>query len=57
MAAPSNVGEGLQSFTQSLLERKQRQDAAFPKAPGGEKPGFGTGFMNLFTGGNNGGLW
>lgn len=46
--------QGLNSIMGGLALRKQNQ-GFFPEAPGGGKPSFMTGLMNMF--GNNGGLF
>ena len=56
-AMPQNVGEGLASIGQAFLTRQANQNAAFPTAPGRGKADWATNFRNLFTRGNNGGLY
>lgn len=54
---PQNVGQGMNAVAQALMQRGAAQNAAFPKAPGGAAPSFGTKLTNFFTGGRNGGLY
>lgn len=52
-----NVGEGLGQIMSGVALNIAKRNAAFPEAPGGGSPSFGTGLMNFFTGGRNGGLY
>jgi hypothetical protein len=54
---PQSLGEGLSALGDAFVMRKQMQDAAFPNAPGGERPSFFTAMRNMFSGGHNGGLY
>lgn len=54
---PQNLGQGLAAIGDALVERQAKQNAAFPVAPGAAKPDWATNFRNLFTRGNNGGLY
>ena len=51
-----NMGEGLGQLMAGLSLRYDRQNSAFPPAPGGASPSFMTGLKNFFTMNNNGGL-
>jgi hypothetical protein len=56
--APQNVGQGVGQGLNSLMggfALQKHNQGAFPTAPGGKKPGFMSGLMNMF--GNNGGLY
>jgi hypothetical protein len=53
---PQNAGQGVSAVAQALMQREAGRGAAFPAAPGGQQPGMGTRFMNMITGGRNGGL-
>lgn len=56
--APRTIGEGLSALGDGFLERQQRQNSMFPTAPqGSDPPSFFTAMKNLFSGGNNGGLF
>ncbi|WP_413710665.1 hypothetical protein [Rhizobium sp. Rhizsp82] len=55
--APMTIGAGLAAIGDGLELRQQRQNAMFPSAPGGAQPDFITAMQNLFSGGNNGGLY
>lgn len=54
---PQNVGQGINALGQAIALRAQRQNEQFPTAPGGAKPSLMTTMANLFSGGNNGGLY
>lgn len=54
---PQNVGQGIQAMGQAIMMRQKKQNAAFPTAPGGGQASFATNFANLFSGGNNGGMY
>lgn len=56
-ALPQNVSQGLGALADGLVSRQTQQNAAFPQAPGGGTPSFGSSLMNLFSRGNNGGLY
>jgi hypothetical protein len=52
-----NVGQGIGQLMSGVALNIAKRDAAFPQAPGGGQPSFMTGLRNLFSGGNNGGLY
>lgn len=55
--APQSMGQGMAQGANSLmagLALSKEKQGLFPTAPGGQKPNFMTGLMNMF--GNNGGL-
>ena len=52
-----NVDQGIGQMMSGAALGIAKRNAAFPQAPGGGAPSFGTGLMNFFTGGRNGGLY
>lgn len=55
--APTNVGSGIGQGMNSILAGMQMRklgQGQFPDAPGGGKPNFMTGLMNMFGGGRGG---
>lgn len=57
MASPRNFGEGISALGDGLAQRQRAQAAMFPNAPGNEQPSLMMAMKNLFSGGNNGGLY
>jgi hypothetical protein len=57
---PQNVTQGLGQLMAGIgmgIGNYNRQGQAFPTAPAGGAPSFGTTLGNFFTGRNNGGLY
>ncbi|MEX2741082.1 hypothetical protein AB3480_06495 [Rhizobium mongolense] len=61
MGQPADTtGEGALQLATGIgmgLSKFNRKDGAYPEAPGGASPSFGTMLGNFFTGRNNGGLY
>lgn len=57
MTPPMDVGSGISAIGNAILYRQQQQNKAFPTAPGNAQPSFMTAMKNIFTGGNNGGVY
>lgn len=55
--AAVGAGQLATGIGMGLMNYNQKQNEAFPQAPGGAKPSLMTGLANFFTGRNNGGLY
>ena len=54
---PQTIGGGAGMLGAGIAAGLGKRNAAFPTAPGGATPSFGTGLANFLTGNRNGGLF
>ena len=49
--------QGIAQMAEAAMAGNQQRNAMFPQAPGGAAPSIGTQIRNMFTRGNNGGMY